>query len=325
MRGVSCQGMVKAPLACIVVLNYNGRDHLGYCLPSVLQTDYPNYHVIVVDNASTDGSLEMVRTICPTATLITSETNRGWSGGNNLGIQAALQMGVEYIVLANNDIRVDARWLTVAAQVAEEDLRVGVIGFEVLEPQPGSSDRDAGFELAKARWKEVRFSSPVYVGGMAMFLRAQMVERIGLIDERFFAYGEENDLQVRARKAGYRVLAVNVPVWHHGQGTFGEIPLRAAILQTRNNIQLLIKHHSVAQVLESGARHIRARVLRREALRGDSPVERRLRHSNILVRLCISAYALIWNLLHLGSILWRRREDNRRADIARQLLEREWS
>ena len=68
------------PLVCVVVLNYNGRDHLGYCLPSLAATDYSHYEIIVVDNASPDGSADMVAALCPGARLIRSKSNRGWSG-----------------------------------------------------------------------------------------------------------------------------------------------------------------------------------------------------------------------------------------------------
>ena len=308
------------PLVCIVVLNYEGRDHLGYCLPSLAQTTYSNFNLLVVDNASTDDSPGMVAELCPQAQLLMSDTNRGWSGGNNLAICTALQMGARYIVLANNDIRVDPRWVQMAVQVAEQDEGLGVIGFDIFEPQPDSEDRDAGFEQASAIWKELQISYPKYVGGMAMFVRAELFERIGLFDEGFFAYGEENDFQIRARKAGYKVVAVNVPVWHHGQASFSKIPMRAARLQTRNNIQLLIKHSSLKQIIHSGLRHVRERCLPARSEPTLSPVERRLRSSNFIIRLGLLLDGFFWNLLHLPNTLRRRREDNQRVELARRLF-----
>lgn len=304
--------MVKR-LVCIIVLNYNGSDHLRYCLPSLAATDYPNYQIIVVDNASSDGSADMVAALCPNARLIRSKSNRGWSGGNNLGIGVALESGAQYIALANNDIRVDSRWLKVAVEVAEADPRVGVIGFQVLEPEPGSSDWDAGFENAKGAWAGLELSYPKYVGGMAMFVRAELFARIGLIDEGFFAYCEENDFQIRARKAGYMVVATNVPVWHYGQGSFGKIPLRAAILQTRNNIRLLIKHGSPVDILCAGVAHFYQRILLSRAGQPASAVERRLRFSNLIINVAILIVSILWNLWMLPATLRRRWEDNRRA------------
>jgi GT2 family glycosyltransferase len=264
----------------------------------------------------------MVMTLCADARLIRNKSNQGWSVGNNLGIVKAKEIDAKYIVLVNNDIRVDPRWLGIAVKVAESDPRIGVIGFKILEPELGNPDRDASFEIAKASWTNLELSYPKYVGGMAMFVRAEVFDRIGLIDEGFFAYGEENDFQIRARKAGYSIVATNVPVWHHGQGSFGRIPTRAALLQTRNNIQLLIKHASIQQIMQAGATHLRLRCLpsgMSQASCNKSPVERRLRPSNFFVNLTILLYAVVWNLLRLPVTLRKRYKDNQRAGNANLL------
>ncbi len=301
------------PLVYIIVLNFNGCEHLGYCLPSLATTTYPNYQILVVDNASPDGSGEMVAELCPSGQLICNSQNLGWSGGNNVGIRAALEMGAEYVVLANNDIRVDPRWVSEAVIVAESDSQIGVIGFRVLEPEPGSTDRDAGFEHANATWAKIEYSYPKYVGGMAMFVRAELFEQIGLIDEGFFAYGEENDFQIRARKAGYTIVSINVPVWHYGQATFGKTPMRAAVLQTRGNIRLLIKHGTPLELIHAGIAHISSRILSFPTSLPSSAVEQRLQASNPIINFVILVWGLAWNLWMLPLTLKRRWDDNRRA------------
>jgi GT2 family glycosyltransferase len=302
------------PLVCVVVLNYNGCAHLKYCLLSLVESYYSNFRILVVDNASTDDSADMIATLCPSAQLIQSEKNRGWSGGNNVGIQEALLLGAKYIILANNDIMVDPRCLAAAVEVAERDPRVGIVGFQVLEPRPENPDRGAGFEKAKATWSKLELYDPKYVGGMAMFVRAQLFEQLGLIDENFFAYGEENDFQIRARKAGYKIIATNVPVWHCGQGSFGQVPILAARLQIRNNIQLLIKHGVPSQIIRSGLKHICWRVLCITRYLPDSnAVEQRLLLPNRLARVYVLLEGLCWNLMNLHSILKRRSEDNGRV------------
>ena len=76
--------------------------------------------------------------------------------------------------------------------------------------------------------------------------------------ENLFAYGEENDLQLRAVRADYRIVSINVRVWHHGGASFGQTPFRASLLQTQNNIQLLLKHRTIPQLLKSARRMCRA-------------------------------------------------------------------
>ena len=305
------------PLVCVIVLNYNGRDHLDYCLPSLLATNYSNYRILLVDNASSDGSREMVAARHPEILIVASPRNVGWSGGNNLGIAKAAELGARYVVMANNDIKVDARWLQEAVAVAESDPRIGVLGFEVFEAD-GRLDNDGDFLAARQRWESVKFLPAGDVGGMSMFVRTALFEEIGVIDEGYFVYGEENDFQLRAEAAGYRAVSINVPVWHYGQGFFGKVPTRAAMLQTRSKIRLLIKHGSLSATIRGGFRHFFNRVVNVRPRPGVSVVERRLRPSkNPLVNLWLLSYCVAWNLWFLPNTLQTRRRDYRRARLVR--------
>jgi GT2 family glycosyltransferase len=310
------------PLVYVIVLNHDGREHLEYSLPSLAGTDYPNHQILVVDNGSRDDPAQRVKELCPSAKIIRNGSNLGWSGGSNVGIAAALKTEAQYVVLANNDIRVDPRWIQVAVDVAEREPRVGVIGFRVCEPEPDTSDRDAGFEQAKATWNGVELSYPRYVGGMAMFVRGDVFRQIGLIDEGFFAYGEENDFQTRARKAGYSIAAVNVPVWHYGQGSFGKDPFRAAVLQTRHSIRPLLKHETTAGLLHRGVRHTVRRVFRWAPIDRDSGVERRLQPGGLAVRIWVVLVSVAWNVWVLSGTIRRRRYDDRLSREARRNWER---
>jgi GT2 family glycosyltransferase len=296
------------PPVHVIVLNYNGSDQLSSCLRSICATDYPNLTVLVVDNASSDGSLALASNY-PVLTL-RSESNLGWSGGNNLGILEALRAGARYIALANNDIRVHPRWIVEAVAVAESLPDVAVIGFDVHEPQPSDENRDAGFSEACHLWSSTTTSLAEYVGGMAMFVRSAVVEELGLIDENFFAYGEENDFQIRVRSAGYEVAAINVPVWHHGFASFSKIPFRASVLQTENNIQLLLKHRVPLALLRSGLRHIYRRCLSKPDV-ASTAVERRLGSTSLLQNLVVLFLAAGHILLKSPAIFRRRAEDRR--------------
>jgi len=304
----------QTPPVAIIILNYNGMDHLRYCLPSILDTDYPALEVIVVDNASTDDSVRYIKQNFPHVTLLESATNRGWAGGNNLGIVYALQRGATYVILANNDIRVDRRWVRVATNIAEEDPRMGIVGFRIFSAH--GSEEDRGFRQAVKKWASPEVVNSRSVDGMAMLVRASLFDQIGYIDEGFFAYAEDNDFELRARKAGYRVVATNVPVWHYGQGTFGRMPLRAAWLQIRNNIRLSIKHDSPAGIAWQVARHVAKGCLPFVKVDRSNLVARRLRPSNPLFNFLLIVGALAWNVWHLPETLRRRRQDRRRIQTA---------
>jgi GT2 family glycosyltransferase len=306
-----------APLVCVIVLNYNGIYHLNYCLSSLLATDYANYKVLLVDNASSDASLRTVADKHPEVSIIASRKNLGWSGGNNLGIAKALELGAKYVILANNDIKVDSRWLREAVATAEISPRIGIIGFNVFEAD-GRIDNVADFIMAQQAWSEARFLPTGNVGGMSMFVRTALFGEIGMIDEGYFAYGEENDFQIRSEKAGYRTVSINVPVWHYGQGSFRNVPTRAAMLQIRGKIRLMIKHGSVLAALRGGFRHVFRRLLRTTPL-ANTVVERRLKPSNnLLINLGLFLYCVSWNLWFLPKTLLRRWRDNRLAQLACQ-------
>lgn len=306
------------PLVCIIVLNYNGRRHLEYCLPSIAATEYTRLQVVVVDNASSDDSQEYVQRAHPDVSLVRSEENRGWSGGNNLGIEQARRLGAEFIALANNDIRVDSRWIVNAVHIARSDPHVGIIGFQILEPQqPGDT---TAFRQAVDAWSGLEQRDTTVVDGMAMFIRSQMLDHIGLIDEGFFAYAEDNDLVLRARKAGYRVVQINAPIWHHGQGTVGKRLLWAASMQIRNNLRLSIKHDSPGGMLYQWLRLLAKGCLPFVKIDTGDQVARRLRPSNVVVNFGIWAYASAWNAWNLPATLRRRREDERRVQATRRFL-----
>src|SRR5690554_139516 len=98
---------MNKPLVYVVIINWNGREHLDVCFTTLLASDYPNVRFLLLDNASTDGSVAYVRErfghddrVC----WLACKENYGWSGGNNLGIQAALEAGAAYVFLLNNDI-----------------------------------------------------------------------------------------------------------------------------------------------------------------------------------------------------------------------------
>jgi len=307
------------PLVCVIILNYNGRQHLEYNLPSLLATDYPNLHIVVIDNASSDDSIQYIQQHYPQVALLPSSQNLGWAGGNNLGIRYALSLGAKYVVFANNDIRVDKRWLTVAVNLAEPEPLLGIIGYQILEPRGG--EYDAGFEQAIATWSTLQTTmGQGYVGGMAMFVRAALFEQIGLIDEVFFAYCEENDFEKRAIKAGYRAVTTNIPIWHYGQASFGKIPLKAAFLQIRNDLRLSVKHDTILGFIYQVMRHFAKACLPGLKIDPTDPVSQRLRPSNLAVNFALVLYATLWNLWQLPQTFSRRRADNHRIQTTRQSL-----
>jgi GT2 family glycosyltransferase len=316
------RGEIVAPSVYVLILNHNGRDHLTYCLPSVLQTDYPEFHTILIDNSSNDDSTEFARVNYPHIEIIENEHNLGWAGGNNVGIRCALGQGADYIVLLNNDMRVDPRWLTHAVAVAEKDPLIGFVGFDTVGEYHVQADPDlVQFKQRQLAWRQLEVTETEHIAGCALFVRASVFRDIGLIDERFFAYGEEDDLQKRAHRAGYRSARVNIPLWHYNGGYWDRSRLvEAAILAQKNLIRVMIKDDSLGVALRR-FRDMAVFVCWPGVQYDRSHAHlRRLRPSVYPVNAAILFYAILWNLLMLPLTLLDRCRDERRIRKTRRRL-----
>jgi hypothetical protein len=303
------------------MLNLNGKHHLEYAVPSVLKTDYSNYRLILIDNASTDDSVAWVRASQPAVHIIVNDRNLAWAGGNNVGVRHALEQGAEWVVLINNDILVDPRWLTETVKVAAADPRIGLIGFEVYGEYLKTPRED--FHAASERYQELTFRDTEVIVGCALMVRADVFQQIGLFDEVYFIYGEEDDFEARARRAGYRLVRTNIPLWHYSEGWGGQMRLRSGYLALRNGLRLGLKAkgfgvwrtvHWIAWAYYFSCSPF-VRVDRANAL------QRRARPSNPFVNFWLVSAAIAWNLLHLGETLACRRRDEARAAAARRVLE----
>jgi GT2 family glycosyltransferase len=213
------------PLVSAVVVNWNGADCVDGCLASLLNQTWPALEIIVVDNGSTDGSRELLRSrYGPRITLIESPVNLGFAGGNNLGIRAAKGA---YVALLNNDAVAQPGWIGALVAAAEADARIGMCASKVLVLDGNGLIDSAGLLLspdgigrgrgrlepdgdAYARGEEALIPS-----GCAALYRRAMLDEIGLFDEDFFAYCEDSDLGLRGRLAGWTCRYVPTAVVHH--------------------------------------------------------------------------------------------------------------
>ncbi|WP_022948507.1 glycosyltransferase family 2 protein [Methylohalobius crimeensis] len=243
--------MNAPPKVSIIILNWNGRDDTLACLDSVFKIDYPNFDVVVVDNGSTDDSVPAIRKAFPQAHLIETGKNLGYAGGNNVGIQYALNNKADYIFVLNNDTTVAPDVLTHLVQAAEKHPEAAVLGpviYEMERPETIWTAGEAfgeGFTCVHLRQGESETvlnkddgRTVDWVTGAAFFTRSSALRDIGLFDERYFLVYEESDWCFRARRAGYSCLIVpQASVWHKVGSAFGSesSPLRT-YFSTRNRL-----------------------------------------------------------------------------------------
>ncbi len=192
------------------------------CLNSVKELTYPNYEVIVVDNGSDINNLELIKSFIKEGepipyTLYPVPHNSGYSGGNNIGIKDALEHGADYVFILNPDTTIEKTALSKLVEYAESDHAIGILGPAIDE---GGSMIYGG----KIHWLRPELShitnyklqiTNYYVIGAAMLIKRKVIEKIGLLDERYFLYFEDADYCLRASKAGYKLAIVPDTIVHH--------------------------------------------------------------------------------------------------------------
>lgn len=239
------------PLVSVIVLNWNGKDYLRKCLVSLQKTQYPNFEVIVVDNASTDGSSQMVYEMFPWVKLIVNKKNVGFSLGNNIGIKNA---NGEIIVLLNNDTEVHPEWLNKIIHIFKKDPTIGIVGCILCFPKTdiiqfsGAYLHPAGYGIVPhygMRLRDLKFPDiweVDYVMGAALAIKRGTIKKIGLLDPAFFAYYEDVDWCFRVKKSGYKVVMCKGIVYHYGSAAWGRRSFNQLYLNEINRIRFLKKH-----------------------------------------------------------------------------------
>jgi GT2 family glycosyltransferase len=254
---------MSAPKVTILILNRDRREDTLACLASLLPNRYPALDLVVLDNASSDGSAAAVRAAYPTqVTVIETGGNYGYAGGNNIGIRHALEQGADYILLLNEDTIVDPHFIERLIEVAQARPDVGFLGPLVYHHSEPSVIQSAGGVIT-ADWQIYhrgqnepdagQYREPYeadWVTGCAILMRASVVRRIGALDPEFFIYSEEVDWCVRARRAGFTGLVVPASrIWHKGvRRDYAPSP-RITYLSARNHLRLLVKHGAAGRVV----------------------------------------------------------------------------
>ncbi|MCX7824372.1 MAG: glycosyltransferase family 2 protein [Verrucomicrobiae bacterium] len=299
----------SVPSVCVIVLNYNGRELLERFLPLIAKTDYQPLELVVVDNASTDDSCEWLRAHWPQVTLLRQERNLGYAGGNNAGIRYAIANPPPYVAIANNDIEPHPLWVREAVAHAAAHPEHGIIGFRLFNQD---ASRPA-FELACRQARETTWRPAAVVTGCALFCDLGVLRAVGLFDEAYQFYAEEEDLEQRAMRAGWQMAELSVPVWHLGEASTQKMGLRRAYLVMRNVIRLHLKLRGIL----AGLRMSKT-VLNRACnpwlkldLDGDYTL-RRYRPAGLATNAMLACAAIGWNLLWLPRTLAAGRRDRER-------------
>lgn len=220
--------MTAEPLVFIILVNWNGKQVTLECLASLERATYGNSRIVVVDNASTDGSIEAIRRAYPDVIVLPMDRNLRFAGGNNAGMRYALEHGAELLLMLNNDTTVEPGFLAHLVARMAADPRIGAVAPKIYYEDDPTRIWFAGGAISM--WtgtmrhigiREIdrgQYDLPCeteYATGCCFLTRREVVERIGMLDESYRIYGEDADWSMRCRRAGYIIMYEPLAkVWH---------------------------------------------------------------------------------------------------------------
>ena len=296
------------PTVSVIILNFNGKEFVENCLKTVLDTDYPDFEVITVDNASTDGSIELIEKSFGTDSrvkIVRNKENLGASGGKNVGIKVAKG---KYIALLDNDTKVDPSWLKELVKVMEADPKVGSAQSKLLQmddPKYFDSAGDFmdyyGFTFCRGMGGEDkgqydRVEEIFSARSAAMIIRRDVSKEVGMFDPKFFFGLVDVDLGWRVRLAGYEVVFVPKSIVYHKCTRTARISYTLMYYNLKNCFAMLTKNYSFKNLVKYGS----ARILMEIGV----AVRSLCLHKN--GRAIAVFRAILWNLVKFPHI-WKQR------------------
>jgi len=234
----------------VIVLSYNSANRIGDCL-GALKKQTCKHQLVVVDNASGDGSVELIQKDYPEAVLLTNSYNKGFAGGVNTGLRYAQEQGGRYAALINDDAVAEKDWLEKLVRFMEDNPKAGIAASKIIGAKDnildstgecysvwglayprGRGEKDAG-QYDDQRWI---FGA----SGGASIYRLKLLKQIGLFDEDFFLYYEDVDISYRAQLAGWKVGYVPEAIVHHEIGASSGQVKGLYTYHTLKNLPLLL-------------------------------------------------------------------------------------
>lgn len=256
----------------VVVPNWNGRESIGDTLKS-LAAQTAAHRVIVVDNGSVDDSVEFIAKEYPEVELVKHAKNLGFAGGVNAGIRRAIDLGVDFVALLNNDAVAGKDWLRHLVTAMEADESIGIATGKLMDSSKKHLDSTGdmytnwGLPFPRGRGEAVstKYDQDTQVfaaSGGASLYRVKALRQIGLFDENFFAYYEDVDISFRAQLAGWKVVYVPAAEAYHQIGaTSGKLKGFTTYQTLKNLPSLLYKNMPRRYLPRVGRRYLLAHVL----------------------------------------------------------------
>lgn len=254
--------ILNMPKIYIVILNYNGFEDTAKLLPTINKLNSGKYKLqtILVDNGSNDRELRLLKKLLnksyKSIRLIKNGKNLGFAKGNNIGIKYALDNGADYILLLNNDTKIEMNFLTNLLKL-EFPISSPVVKFREFKDKPkliydlggyvnwwtGRTYHLNAYKNDLIRFKKKNYIKADYVAGCCMLVKREVFEKIGHLDEKYFIYFEDVDFCITAIKNGFKVIVdPNSVIYHKLGGSMDRWSKRAIYRNLLGNFIFITKH-----------------------------------------------------------------------------------
>jgi hypothetical protein len=265
----------RLPRVLVSVLGYNSPDKTVETLRSLRRQSYPNYHLLLVDNASDEGALERVAREFPELDIRRLPVNSGYAGGNNFALRLAREENYDCLLISNHDVEVEPRAVEYLVETATSHPDAAAVGGVELDPRTDVTRASAGGAYSKwfsrLAWKSARpgedgnaWQEVFCVHGAFMLLTAKAISRGVRMDEHLFMYFEEVDLGFQFREKGLRALVDRRVIFRHNRDPQTPSP-RTGYLMQRNRLYVVRKHgrwfHLLFYVLYSSLFELPAKII----------------------------------------------------------------
>jgi GT2 family glycosyltransferase len=254
------------PSIAVIVVNWNSYKFTFECISSLKKCNYSNFKIILVDNGSKDFSIEQLRKDFKGLDIIKNKSNLGFTGGNNIAISKALKENFDYVMLLNNDTKVNSDFLSFLVERLENENNLGAIQPLILQMDDKNKVWNAGGEFIKLfglpkvidKGKNIKSINPnkhytEWISGCCIMLKSKVINEVGLLDNSFFAYFEDVDWSLRIKNDGYLLGIDNRSIIYHYESGSSKTSSKSRegflnpvvhYYNFRNHIKLIKKHRN---------------------------------------------------------------------------------
>ena len=243
----------------VLILSYDGKHLLDDSVSSYLANDYSNFEVVVIDNGSTDGTREYVQNKWPVVHVLRTETNLGYSGGFNIGLEYAFeQKNADYVLITNNDVKADENAISALIMIAKKNPMTGFVTGKVYYYDQPDILQTVGKEYSDLVWngkhigareKDIgqfdQESERCFIDDIYTLVSRKVFEDVGSYNPEFFLQCEEWDWQARAKNKGYKIqYTPHAKIWHKESMTIGRQSATKSYYNARNPMLVILKYRS---------------------------------------------------------------------------------